>query len=133
MFDRFGEFASWEELNKAAAGQKAEGDEDALMALAKENGIEEDDVDDYLDDLIPELVTPLSAAIGRITIWEREYADDVNIRIALNVLRSMLGDTVVRESVVCKGKDPKQFMEKLKNHARKYAKNGVGTACVRKC
>lgn len=40
MFDKFGEFDSFEEINKAAAGQKEEGDEAALKDLAKENGID---------------------------------------------------------------------------------------------
>ena len=33
MWDKFGEFDSVEELNRAAAGQKEEGDEEALIAL----------------------------------------------------------------------------------------------------
>ena len=130
MFERFGEFASWQDLNEAAAGQKEEGDESALLALARENGIEDEDVEDYLDGLIPELVTPLSAAMGRVTVWEKEYKDDLNIRIALNVLRSMLGDPRVQEAVVCDGRNPKDFMEKLKAHAKKHQKNGCGTACA---
>ena len=48
MFDTFGEFDSAEELNAAAAGQKAEGDTGALKELAEENGIDEDDVQDYM-------------------------------------------------------------------------------------
>ena len=38
MWDKFGEFDSVEELNRAAAGQKEEGEEEALIALAVENG-----------------------------------------------------------------------------------------------
>lgn len=40
MFDKFGEFDSAEELNRAAAAQKAEGDLEALIALAVGNGID---------------------------------------------------------------------------------------------
>ena len=43
MFDKFGEFDSVEELNRAAAAQKAEGDEQALVLLAQENGIDKED------------------------------------------------------------------------------------------
>ena len=68
MFDKFGNFNSWEELNKAAAGQKEEGDMDALMELAKENGICKEDAEDYMDGTITELCTPLTAAIGKIEI-----------------------------------------------------------------
>ena len=52
MFDKFGEFDSVEELNRAAAAQKAEGDEEALIAIALENGIEKEDAEDYMDDCV---------------------------------------------------------------------------------
>lgn len=68
MFDKFGEFDSVEELNRAAAAQKAEGDEEALVELAKENGIDKEDAEDYMDDCIDELATPLSAALGKIKV-----------------------------------------------------------------
>ena len=47
MWDKFGEFDSAEELNRAAAAQKAEGDREALIMLAEENGI------DYAVDIYP--------------------------------------------------------------------------------
>ena len=46
MFDKFGEFDSVEELNKAAAGLKTEGDEESLIALAEENGLTREDAED---------------------------------------------------------------------------------------
>ena len=49
MFDKFGEFDSVEELNRAAAAQREEGDEEALFLLAKENGIDKEDAEDYMD------------------------------------------------------------------------------------
>ena len=45
MWDKFGEFDSAEELNRAAAAQKAEGDREALIMLAEENGIDRDDAE----------------------------------------------------------------------------------------
>lgn len=47
MFDKFGEFDSAEELNKAAEGLKEEGDKESLIELAKENGIDPEDTEDY--------------------------------------------------------------------------------------
>lgn len=75
MFDKFGEFDSVEELNKAAAAQLEEGDEEALYALAEENGIDKFDVDDYLDGIVPELANPLMAAMGKFEIEKREFKD----------------------------------------------------------
>ena len=72
MFDKFGEFDSAEELNRAAAAQKAEGDEEALISLALENGIDKEDAEDYMDGAIDELATPLSAALGKLKL-EQEY------------------------------------------------------------
>ena len=68
MWDKFGEFDSAEELNRAAAAQKAEGDRDALIALAEENGIDRDDAEDYLDGAVEELATPLMAAVGKLQL-----------------------------------------------------------------
>lgn len=68
MFDKFGEFDSVEELNRAAAGLKAEGDEKSLEALAIENGLDKEDAEDYMDDAIDELATPLTAALGKIKV-----------------------------------------------------------------
>lgn len=68
MFDKFGEFDSARELNEAAAGQKEQGDLEALVALALENGIDKEDAEDYMDGLIVELVSPLTAALGKIKV-----------------------------------------------------------------
>ena len=68
MFDKFGEFNSYEELNRAAAAQKAEGDEEALLALAEENGIDKEDAEDFMDDCVEELCNLSMAAIGKLKV-----------------------------------------------------------------
>ena len=72
MFDKFGEFDSWEEINKAAEGQKEEGDLEALKALALENGFEEADAEDYMDGVVPEFCTALLAAESKIRIEKKD-------------------------------------------------------------
>lgn len=72
MFDMFGEFDTYEELNKAADGQKTQGDIEALKELAAENGIDPGDVEDYVDGVIPELCTAKTAALGKLSV---EIAD----------------------------------------------------------
>jgi hypothetical protein len=74
MYDKFGEFNSAEELNRAAAAQRDEGDEEALVLLAEENGIDKEDAEDYMDGVIDELVTPLSAALGKLRVEERHLS-----------------------------------------------------------
>ena len=49
MFEKFGEFDSAEELNRAAAAQFKEGDTEAILTIAKENGIDEEDARDYIE------------------------------------------------------------------------------------
>lgn len=66
LFPKFGEFGSAEEINRAAKAQKDEGDFEALKELAKENGIDEMDAEDYMADISTELCTDFSAAMGKI-------------------------------------------------------------------
>lgn len=68
MFDKFGEFNSAEEINRAAAAQLKEGDIEALKAIAAENGIDEEDAIDFADGIIDELVTVKLAAIGKLQV-----------------------------------------------------------------
>ena len=62
MFDKFGEFDSAEEINEAAAAQLEEGDIEAVYAIARENGIDREDAEDFIDGAVPELANPLMAA-----------------------------------------------------------------------
>lgn len=68
MFEKFGEFNSYEEINRAAAAQLAEGDEEAIYMIAAENGIDKEDAEDYIDGAIEELTTPLTAAYGKLQV-----------------------------------------------------------------
>lgn len=70
MFDKFGEFDSWEEINRAAAAQLAEGDEEAILAIAGENGLDTEDAEDFIDGVVPELCNPLMAAYGKLKMEE---------------------------------------------------------------
>lgn len=72
MFEKFGEFDSAEEINKAAANQLAEDDKEAIYAIAEENGIDASEADDYIEGYTTELVTVLSAAVGKIEV-ESEF------------------------------------------------------------
>lgn len=90
MFDKFGEFDSWEELNLAAEGQKAEGDKNALMELAKENGIDEEDALDFFEGYSGSLCTPLSAAIGKLELEEKELNPQDIMRDWIDYLKSVV-------------------------------------------
>ena len=66
MEHKFGIFNTVEELNRAAAAQKAEGDEEALIALAVENGLDKEDALDYMDDVADCLCTAKMAAVAKL-------------------------------------------------------------------
>ena len=69
MFEKFGEFDSIEEINKTAEGLKEEGDLESLKAMAAENGIHPDDVDDYIHGVEESLVpNPVSGALAKIQL-----------------------------------------------------------------
>ena len=70
MSEKFGEFNSAEELNRKA--EELKGDIYKLKQFAAENGLEEDDVNDYVDGVITELATPLTAAMGKIKAEKEE-------------------------------------------------------------
>ena len=72
MWDKFGEFDSAEEINRAAAAQRDEGDKEALLALAKENGIDQEDAEDYAEGILEELTTPLLAALGKLKLEKED-------------------------------------------------------------
>ncbi|MDE7331246.1 MAG: hypothetical protein K2O16_03245 [Lachnospiraceae bacterium] len=72
MFDRFGEFDSAQEINEAAAAQLAEGDTEAVYAIAEENGIDAEEADDFINGDVGELTNPLMAALGKLDLEEAE-------------------------------------------------------------
>lgn len=114
MFDKFGEFDSAEELNRAAAAQFKEGDEKAIYAIAEENGIDKEDADDFMDGLLNELVTVTTAAIGKLKIESEE--------LELKAIMADWKDSIVEECIdsqeLCiavrrKGKSLNECMAKL--------------------
>lgn len=68
MFEKFGEMDSYAEINELAENLFNEGDTESLKAMAKENGIQNEFVQMYLQGDIPELCDPLTAAMGKIDV-----------------------------------------------------------------
>lgn len=71
MFDKFGKM-NYDELIRTAKAEKEEGDEEALIALAQENGLDQEDAEDYMDDLTEALCTPREAAVARIEMEAKD-------------------------------------------------------------
>lgn len=72
MFERFGEFDSAAEINETAANLRKEGDTESLKVLAKENGIDEDVLETFLEGTLLYLCDDMTAAIGKIEVEAKE-------------------------------------------------------------
>lgn len=97
MFDKFGEFDSAEELNRAAAAQFKEGDEKAIYDIAKENGIDTEDAEDYMDGVIEELVTIRSAAMGKLKV----ESEDLELKGIVSDWKDMLVEECMASEELC--------------------------------
>lgn len=124
MFDRFGEFDSCEEINLAAAGQKEEGDREALLILAKENGIDREDALDYLDGMISELTTPLLAAMGKLDVEEKDLSPKDIMKDWLAYIRTQVaGSEDMQRAVRKKGKSLKGCIGNLLKYSFEHQQN----------
>lgn len=76
MFDKFGEFDSFEEINEKADEMfnDATVDSGEIMELARENGIPEEYVSAYLEGDLPFMCDAASAAVGKIEMEREELA-----------------------------------------------------------
>lgn len=72
MFDRFGEFDSAKEINELAISLRKEGDGESLKVLARENGIDLEIAEAFLDGDIDFLCDVMAAAIGKIDVEAAE-------------------------------------------------------------
>ena len=114
MFEKFGEFDSYEEINRAAAAQLAEGDTEAIYVIAEENGIDREDAEEYIDGDAAELVTALMAAIGKLKVETAELQPKEIMVDWLNyILIQCVEDPEMRLAVRKKGKSLKECIGKL--------------------
>ncbi len=73
MFEKFGEFDSFEEINEKARQLLAAADADAVRVLAQENGLAPEDAEDYITGASDRLCyTALMAAVGKLDLEEKD-------------------------------------------------------------
>ena len=72
MFDTYGEFDSFEEINARADELMNAGVRKGIVDLAKENGIPEEFAQAFIDGDIPYLCDAATAAVGKIEIERQE-------------------------------------------------------------
>ena len=124
MFEKFGEFDSYEEINRAAAAQLEEGDTEAIYAIAAENGIDQEDAEDFIDGVAPELVTALMAANGKLKVETAELQPKEIMVDWLNYIQiQCVEDPEMRLAVRKKGKSLKECIGKLVKWSLDHAEN----------
>lgn len=102
MFDRFGSFDSYEQINRAAQGLKAEGDLESLKVLAEENGIDEFDLKDFVEGISEGICTSFTAAIGKIKIEKEDLKPSEIVTDWIDYIESELWDSEELQKAVRK-------------------------------
>lgn len=135
MFEKFGEFDSAEELNRAARGFWEEGDTESLKAMAAENGIDQEDVTDYLDGCTKELATVSMAAFGRLLAEEQqeELPEEEKMvgKVLFEMTRSLCLQEEFNHAVMKKGKRVLDIYRGMREEAGRHQskrENGHTTA-----
>lgn len=119
MFEKFGEFDSYMEINMAAEGLRDEGDTQSLKELAEENGLQ-DMVEDYLSGTSEELCDVITAAVGKLEVEKKEatswavLANDI-----VDYLMGNCDDTDFAAAIRKKGKRIEQAAKEIQNEAKK--------------
>ena len=72
LYEKFGEFDSFTEINELAENLFNEGDVESIRILAGENGIADDFVEMYLTGDIPVLCDSMTAAVGKLDVEAAE-------------------------------------------------------------
>lgn len=124
MFDKFGEFDSWEEINEAAAAQLEEGDHEAIFTIAEENGIDKEDAQDYIEGYMERLVNPIVAANGKLDVEAAELKPEEIMEDWLTYIRiRCLEDEQMALAVRRRGKSLKGCIAELLKWSFKNAKD----------
>lgn len=71
IFTKYGNFNSADEINEAAKNQLAQGDTEAIREIARENGLDPEDAEDFITGGWDRMCSETSAALGKISIEEQ--------------------------------------------------------------
>lgn len=114
MYERFGEFDSYIEINKAVSGLKAEGDTESIYAVAEENGIPRDFAEMYTGGEIDYLCDVMTAAIGKIEVEAKEIKATEIVSDWVDYIKGCIGkDEDMAAAVRKKGKNLKGCIAEL--------------------
>ena len=106
MFERYGEFDSYGEINRKAKELLETADAEAVRVLAQENGIDQEEADDYIGGVSDRLCcTALMAAVGKLDLEEKDLETGGILKDWTDCIRDMCVDVDgMAEAVRKKGK-----------------------------
>ena len=124
MFDKYGEIGSAAELAEMIENQLAQGDETAAFEIAKENGIDEEDVLDIQDGVpVEEVITPCVAALGKLKIEAEAYKQNDSIIVDwIEYIKSLAIDSEeISRAIRSKNKSLKECLGALLKFSYEHA------------
>ena len=105
MFEKFGEFESYTEINELAENLCNERDTDSLYVMARENGIEDEITQMYIEGDVPFLCDAQTAAMGKIDVEVKQLKpQDIMLDWVEYLRGQIMDDEKVALSVRKKGK-----------------------------
>lgn len=114
MFEKFGEFDSYIEINMAAEGLKLEGDTKSIYVVAEENGIPKDFAEMYIAGDIDCLCDREMAAMGKIDVEAKGIKATEIVEDWVNYIKGCIGkDERMAAAVRRKGKSLKNCIAEL--------------------
>lgn len=127
LFEKFGEFDSFAEINEAAEGLMMEGDLKGLRELAEENGLAEE-AEQYIKKETEELCGPVEAAIGKIRV-ECEGDNSAFYEDVMDYLMSNCDDLDFALAVRKKGKRVSEAADRVVKEAFRNTVRINGMRC----
>lgn len=126
LYEKFGEFDSAEEINRAALAQISQGDYEAVKTIAKENGIDEMDAQDFIDGVYPELCGPFTAAVGKLEVETEALDLPMAMQLWADHIKGMLAnddDDSLKKGIRRRGKNMAELFGKLIVETSRTRKN----------
>lgn len=124
MFEKFGEFNSYEEINELAENLFNENDMESIRIVAKENGISEEIAEVYVSGETPILCDALIAALGKIDVESSELKPKDIMEDWVNYLKAQcMEDNALAIRVRSRGKSLKGCIGALLSWSFKNQQN----------
>lgn len=121
MFEKFGEFDSAQEICELANNLFNEGDMDGILVLGRENGLDDQMIQMYIEGYEPVLVEPEEAAVGKIEAEARELEPkDIMVDWVEYIKTASMEDKDLAIAVRRKGKSLKGCIGALLEWAFKH-------------